>query len=305
MTGPLAHLGATLRLVARGIAARGDPDPPVVTPRRKPAVERTVVVGAKEAARHLRATRGEGLRGRDGGPLVSPLFPATWETVQAMELFAGLDRPLPMGGVVHLESELLPLRPLRVGDRLRCRVELERAEAVRKGLRLTLAARSWNAAGDLCTQSTAVFLARSRTPAPEPDGPRPPRPTGPEGEPPEAWEELVRWSLRGDAGRRYARASGDYNPIHLWPWTARPFGFRRPILHGFATAAMVAHALAAERLGGDPAALTRRRVAFRAPVPLPSRIRLLLGESGGRRWFRVVDEGGEKVHAEGTWAGAA
>jgi acyl dehydratase len=179
---------------------------------------------------------------------------------------------------------------------------------VRKGIRLTVSARNWTAGGQLCTQSTAVFLARTRTPAQ--DVPHaPPRSTGrdegdPRGEPPAEWDEVTRWTLRGDAGRRYAAVSGDYNPIHLWAVTARPFGFRRPILHGFCTQAMVAHALIQHRLGGDPAALRRLRIAFRAPLPLPSRARLLVGDGIGARWFRVADDG-DTVFAEGTWAGGA
>jgi acyl dehydratase len=109
--------------------------------------------------------------------------------------------------------------------------------------------------------------------------------------------------LGGGAGRRYARASGDYNPIHLWGWTARPFGFKRPILHGFCTAAMAAHALVEGPLGGDPTALRRMRIAFRAPLPLPAHARLWVGEADGHRWFRVTDDPGDTLFAQGTWSG--
>lgn len=33
-------------------------------------------------------------------------------------------------------------------------------------------------------------------------------------------------------GRKYAKVSGDYNPIHLWPTTSRLFGFDKAIAHG-------------------------------------------------------------------------
>ena len=39
----------------------------------------------------------------------------------------------------------------------------------------------------------------------------------------------TRWRLPADQGRRYAAVSGDYNPIHLYGWAARPFGFKQPI----------------------------------------------------------------------------
>jgi acyl dehydratase len=307
MAAQLRQIGSMLRLVARGLTSRGAGEPLPEVPRRKPAVERLHDgVDAALHARYLRATQGAGIETLRTG-ILSPVFPATWETAQALELFAGLERPLPAGGVVHVEGELVSLRPLELTDAIRCRVELEKAERVSKGIRLTLIARNWTGAGQLCTQSTAVFLARTRTEA-EDAARHVSRPTArdegdPRGEPPEHWEEVTRWRLPAAAGRRYAAVSGDWNPIHLWSWTARPFGFRRPILHGFCTEAMVAHALIEHRLRGDPAALRRLRIAFRAPLALPATVRLLAGEGIGTRWFRVTDEDGEKVYAEGTWAG--
>jgi acyl dehydratase len=309
MASQLAQIGSMLRMVARGIASRGAGEPVPDVPRRKPSVERVHPgVEAERHARYLRVTRGDGIAAlrRDA---LSPVFPATWETAQALDLFSRLERPLPAGGVVHVESELVNLRPISPADHVRCRVELERAERVRKGVRLTLSARNWTANGQLCTQSTAVFLARSR--APTDDAPtHAPRSTAreegdPRAEPPSSWDEVARWHLRADAGRRYAAVSGDWNPIHLWSWTARPFGFRRPILHGFCTQAMVAHALIEHALDGDPAALRRLRIAFRTPLPLPSTARLLAADGIGTRWFRVTDESCETVHAEGTWAGGS
>jgi acyl dehydratase len=303
--GGLAQLGAMLRLVARGLAARGDPGPLPEVPRRKPAVERDAIgFDPRALRRYLRATDGERIAWeKEGETVVPPLYPVTWEAAQTLELLAGLERPLQPGAIVHVEGELLSLRTLTADDRVRCRVELERMEPVRRGVRLTLTARNWLSAGQLCSQSTVVLLARTRAPADE--APRPPREPDPRAEPPEAWEEVAAWRLGADAGRRYARVSGDWNPIHLWSWSARVFGFHRPILHGFCTEAMVAHALIEHRFGGDPAALRRLRIAFRAPLPLPSRVRLQVGERLGQRWFRVTDAAGERVHAEGTYAGGS
>jgi hypothetical protein len=39
-------------------------------------------------------------------------------------------------------------------------------------------------------------------------------------------------------GRHYAKVSGDYNPIHLSKWTAKPLGFRRAIAHGMYSKAL-------------------------------------------------------------------
>ncbi len=45
------------------------------------------------------------------------------------------------------------------------------------------------------------------------------------------------WTIPSDIGRRYAAVSGDSNPIHLYNFTAKLFGFPRAIAHGMWTKA--------------------------------------------------------------------
>src|SRR4029078_6251794 len=52
------------------------------------------------------------------------------------------------------------------------------------------------------------------------------------------------WELPGDLGRRYGSCSGDLNPIHVHPLTARLFGFPSAIAHGMWTKARCVAALA-------------------------------------------------------------
>ncbi|MFR0358955.1 MaoC family dehydratase [Streptomyces sediminimaris] len=98
---------------------------------------------------------------------------------------------------------------------------------------------------------------------------------------------VAEWHLGGDVGRRYGAASGDRNPIHLYPLTARLFGFPRAVAHGMWTAArcLAAHG-APERV--------RVRAEFRAPVLLPGTV--TYAADGGRFELR----GGERVHVSGV-----
>ncbi|CAN7268255.1 MaoC/PaaZ C-terminal domain-containing protein [Massilia sp. LjRoot122] len=75
---------------------------------------------------------------------------------------------------------------------------------------------------------------------------------------------LAQWTLDATAGRRYARLSGDWNPIHLYRWSARLMGMRAPIIHGMHTLATSCAAL--ESHGGRHA--TRIDCRFRAPIGL-------------------------------------
>ncbi|HEU4884051.1 MAG TPA: MaoC/PaaZ C-terminal domain-containing protein [Longimicrobium sp.] len=305
MSRPPSPVRSMLRLVARGVRARGaTPVLDAISPRRKAACERTEIrIDPAQVRDYARATGGESVAAFfDAHPATPPFYGATWETALALEMFAALETPLPLGAMVHVSTEMVWVRPLPPGDAIRCRVELDRVERTPRGLKLTVLSRNWMGAGQLCSQGTSVFMVRTRTSA-DGDAPRPWRATDP---PPDEgdWTELARWPLRASAGRRYARVSGDYNPIHLWPWTARPFGFRAPILHGYATAARTAHTLIAQRLRGDPAALRRMRIAFRAPLPLPSTAVLLIDETAPEHRFRVAAPDGATVYAEGTYGGA-
>lgn len=106
-----------------------------------------------------------------------------------------------------------------------------------------------------------VLAARSLYRPPRDKGSKPLRERAPE--PPPAAPELARWDLPANAGRRYAWLSGDANPIHLWPWTARAFGLSSPIVHGMHTLARCEAALS--RNGP----VQRLRVEFLRPLALP------------------------------------
>ncbi len=97
---------------------------------------------------------------------------------------------------------------------------------------------------------------------------------------------LAEWPLDSSAGRRYAALSGDWNPIHLWPWTARMLGFKRPIIHGMHSAARVEAEFA--RLAGGPVrALT---IEFLRPVSLPGCVQLTGEIASGRFSLAAGDE---------------
>jgi acyl dehydratase len=61
---------------------------------------------------------------------------------------------------------------------------------------------------------------------------------------------------------RYAGASGDFNPIHIDPESAKQVGLPSTILHGLYSMAQVARACV-NAAGGDPRSLKRLSVQFR------------------------------------------
>jgi acyl dehydratase len=75
------------------------------------------------------------------------------------------------------------------------------------------------------------------------------------------------WTVPTDIGRRYGAVSGDVNPIHLHPLTAKAFGFPQHIAHG-----MWSHAKAMAGFEGRLPAAFRTDVRFQKPLLLPSKV---------------------------------
>ena len=165
--------------------------------------------------------------------------------------------PYPAIGMVHVENSITAHRAIGVGEALDVTTEVGAPRPHPKGVLLDFVT-AVSAEGGTAWESTSTYLRRGRTvdgdPAPGLAFLDPP--TG-----------GVEWRLPADLGRRYAAVSGDANPIHLYPLTAKALGFPRQIAHGMWTLARSVAALE-NRL---PDAVTVE-VAFRKPVFLPGTV---------------------------------
>ena len=85
------------------------------------------------------------------------------------------------------------------------------------------------------------------------------------------------------------RLSGDYNPLHSNPATARAAGFERPILHGLATFGVTGHGLVKRLADSDPTALRAMGGRFSSPVFPGETLRVEIWRGGpGRATFRTT-----------------
>jgi acyl dehydratase len=243
----MAPLFARATLTARG---RGGDLPGTRLARRG------VTVDAAEVAGYARVCR---------FPLADAL-PVTFPHVLTFPLQVALmgDRafPLALPGLVHVRNRVDVLRPVGLGEALDLEVWAERFAVHPRGATVDLCA-SVSAGGAEVWRGRSTYLARGArapegAPASDVDVTAGDLPPG-----------TIRWRVPGDAGRRYARVSGDVNPIHLSTLTARAFGFPRAIAHGMWVEARALAALS----GRLPDALTVD-VGFRKPLLLPSTVRL-------------------------------
>ncbi|MGW0938580.1 MaoC family dehydratase [Streptomyces sp. NPDC002666] len=202
----------------------------------------------------------------------------------AMRLMTGRRFPLPVTGLVHTWIEITAQRALHPTDRIELTVYAEALTPHRRGTEVTVVTEA-RLADELVWESRSGYLSRHATRTPT--APAPAAPAAPEPAPPAVTE----WRLPADLGRRYGAASGDRNPIHLYPLTARLFGFPRAIAHGMWT---VARCLAETP---QPHPVHSVRADFRAPVLLPGTVTYA---SDGTA-FQLRGDGG-RVHLTGTTA---
>jgi len=113
--------------------------------------------------------------------------------------------------------------------------------------------------------------------------------------------ELGRLSLPKGAGWEFAVLTGDFNPIHWLVPYAKVAGFKRVILHGFATLARSFETVVAARWAGDPLRLGQLDVRFTRPVVLPATPGVYLEPADdGAHGLSVGEAPGSPVNMLGT-----
>lgn len=266
----------------RGISASRKPhlDEAETLPNLHLQVEK-VMAGRYRLNRYRRACR---FKPRD-------YMPVTFPQILAMPLHTALvahpDFPLQLLGLIHLRNDITQYRQIGADEALRIEVRNTPHRDVDAGQEFDLCTDVY-VGEELVWESTTTVLARIRGRSKKPD-----RPREPEAEPEESRRES--WQVRSYYGRRYARISRDFNPIHLAGITSRWFGFKRPIAHGMWS---LARCLAAvDSL--EPITAMKVEARFMLPVFLPAWVTFVTGQDGARTRFRLLDASGRRPHILG------
>ncbi|MFG3075265.1 MaoC family dehydratase [Streptomyces sp. NPDC048225] len=219
-----------------------------------------------------------------GADALPPTYPHVLGFPLAMRLMSARTFPLPLLGLVHTSVDITRRAAVPASAAYELSVHVEGLAPHRRGTEASVVTQLRTGA-DLVWESRSTYLARHRTTA---------TPQGTDGTPAGPLPVRARWRLAGDVGRRYGAASGDRNPIHLHPLTARLFGFPRAIAHGMWS---VARCLAEH--GTPDAAVVRAR--FLAPVLLPGTVTYGAdtGDPGGSGRFELRGDEGRRLHLSG------
>lgn len=87
-------------------------------------------------------------------------------------------------------------------------------------------------------------------------------------------DKTSNWNVPSNRGKKYAKFSGDYNPIHISTLAAKLFGLKRDIAHGFGVLAeAIEQSTAIAQAGGIEKTL-QVDVIFKGPVYLNSDVYL-------------------------------
>ena len=213
-----------------------------------------------------------GFPDKDTAPLT---FPHVLAFPLHMAVMTSPQFPFPAIGTVHVANTITQHRPVGIGESLQIEVHASPLRPHRKGSLVDFVATA-TADGDTVWESTSTYLRRGRVSTSSTD----------EGGPTGGLTVVtgrVSWRLGGDVGRRYAAVSGDHNPIHLYPLTAKAFGFPRQIAHGMWSLARCVAAL--ENRLPDAVTVTAE---FKKPILLPSTVAFGQDPSGAGIAFALT-----------------
>ncbi|WP_288129380.1 MaoC/PaaZ C-terminal domain-containing protein [Microbulbifer sp.] len=219
-----------------------------------------------------------------------PRVPATYPFVMAMPLQLSLlvseAFPYSVLGIVHVRNEITQYRPIEIEDRLDFRCELYGPRHARRGLEFDLVTRVyvqesliWECVSTMLRRD--IGAARSQEKAGGEKRKRSPARAQSALSGASVLQRAARssagnhgiereWQIGANTGRRYARVSGDRNPIHLYTLSAKLFGFPGAIAHGMWTKARCLAEL--EPQLAPFSGRFKIAVAFRKPIMLPASV---------------------------------
>lgn len=208
-----------------------------------------------------------------------------------MFLLSRPEHPMPMLGMVHLHNSIECSKALEYGTAYDVLVTVGETRSISLGLEFDVHTQ-FLVGEEVHWSSVMTILCRVKG-MPKPlTKPAPVEPLSALG------AQYAAVKVPENQGRKYAKVSNDYNPIHLYAQTAKMFGFKQAIVHGMWTAAKTLSIVQANL--GAPAA--KFDLSFKQPVFLPSGISVKHLTADGAAKFEVLAERDSKVLMVGSIA---
>lgn len=217
------------------------------------------------------------------------ILPPTYLYVMAFRLHAVIFThdgiTFPLLGMIHLKNRIQVYRPAKVDETFSLECGLTTSRETDSGLEFEFVSKAF-VGEELVWESLSTYLYRIDV-------------AGRRVRPPKAidmaWETPQSWSLSEDLGRRYAKASGDYNLIHLHPVLSKRFGFDRVLAHGMWSKARCLAELMPS-IGDRPFTVD---VTFKLPLLMPADVGFGYEQNTNNMVFELRDSKGRRPHLSG------
>jgi acyl dehydratase/putative sterol carrier protein len=194
--------------------------------------------------------------------------------------------------LVHGEHDVTFHRVLKHGDILQLRGTLKSLEEKSSGRVVTYGLFGF-VDGELAIEGTTSYFIRGM----KKEGEK--KETAAAPEPLPTPDLVVAEAVTVDQPIRYSKASGDENPIHVDPATAKAAGLPGVILHGLCTMAFAQRDIVNASCGGDPRRLRRLGVRFARPVFPGHTLSLKVWKDNHQLQFITENDEGQVVISNG------
>lgn len=218
-------------------------------------------------------------------------FPPAYLHVVAMpmhmQLFVARNFPVKVLGLIHLRNTIRVLQPLEQAAPLRLSVYFDMMRLTDFGQEYDFVTR-YEQHGAIVWEEVSTMFARGNT-APK-EGSK--RAAIERANLPASGVATQTVEVADDTGWRYARVSGDFNPIHLTARTAKMFGFKQAVAHGMWS---LGRCLAAAA-GQLPEGRIQIDTQFKLPVYIPSQALARAWTTGGGLEIAMCTPRGDRLH---------
>ncbi len=225
---------------------------------------------------------------RPGGVVASPMFGVVASWLSIMTVVTDSDLHVDVLRLLHSEQDMQFFQPLVPGDIVTSTAIVAAIEEEAMGESIAIDVNCVNQRAEQVQTMRFTALIRGRS-----SRERKRLPSTSEATPIGKALFQVRQTIDDDQTYRYAKASGDYNPIHVDENVAKLAGLPGIIVHGLCTMAFTSKVMIDHVCDGDPRRLRRLRARFSRPV--------FPGQEITTAAWSLPDRDGLKVYAYETY----
>lgn len=193
------------------------------------------------------------------------LYPHVMAGSMHMNMLSHKAFPIRLLGSVHLKNRITQIKAIADNAVMDITAEIGAYRLVEKGVEFDFATDAY-VNGEKVWEEVSTYFQTGRFGGKE----NPSTEKSFELESLNAPEDTGSWHVPNNRGKRYAKITGDYNPIHMSPIAAKLFGFKRDIAHGFGVLAEAIEYSAAINTAGGLEKSLQVDVVFKGPVFLDS-----------------------------------